>query len=122
MYSFCCCYCVFCFKQKTAYEVRISDWSSDVCSSDLIIPIVDLCHFGVPDWIGNFQNEDFGRLFAGYAADFADRYPWVQLYTPVNEMFICATFSAKYGWWNEQMTTDRSFVMALKNTIGRAHV
>src|SRR3546814_15803255 len=25
----------FCFKQKTAYEVRISDWSSDVCSSDL---------------------------------------------------------------------------------------
>src|SRR3546814_2855255 len=26
---------IFCFKQKTAYEVRISDWSSDVCSSDL---------------------------------------------------------------------------------------
>src|SRR3546814_17878225 len=26
---------VFFFKQKTAYEVRISDWSSDVCSSDL---------------------------------------------------------------------------------------
>src|SRR3546814_10318288 len=29
------CYCFF-FKQKTAYEMRISDWSSDVCSSDLI--------------------------------------------------------------------------------------
>src|SRR3546814_14115755 len=28
-------YCVFLFKQKTAYEMRISDWSSDVCSSDL---------------------------------------------------------------------------------------
>src|SRR3546814_2353378 len=28
--------CVFFFKQKTAYEMRISDWSSDVCSSDLI--------------------------------------------------------------------------------------
>src|SRR3546814_4841842 len=27
--------CVFHFKQKTAYEVRMSDWSSDVCSSDL---------------------------------------------------------------------------------------
>src|SRR3546814_3656970 len=25
----------FCFKQKTAYDMRISDWSSDVCSSDL---------------------------------------------------------------------------------------
>src|SRR3546814_2484182 len=29
-----CCVCFF-FKQKTAYEMRISDWSSDVCSSDL---------------------------------------------------------------------------------------
>src|SRR3546814_3372263 len=29
------CNCVFFFKQKTAYEMRISDWSSDVCSSDL---------------------------------------------------------------------------------------
>src|SRR3546814_952125 len=27
----------FCFKQKTAYEMRISDWSSDVCSSDLML-------------------------------------------------------------------------------------
>src|SRR3546814_17060544 len=29
---------VFVFKQKTAYEMRISDWSSDVCSSDLVQP------------------------------------------------------------------------------------
>src|SRR3546814_10906565 len=29
--------CFFFFKQKTAYEMRISDWSSDVCSSDLIL-------------------------------------------------------------------------------------
>src|SRR3546814_16220902 len=32
----CCVCCFFFFKQKTAYEMRISDWSSDVCSSDLI--------------------------------------------------------------------------------------
>src|SRR3546814_6246134 len=31
-------FCFFFFKQKTAYEMRISDWSSDVCSSDLIGP------------------------------------------------------------------------------------
>src|SRR3546814_9674419 len=29
-------FCFFFFKQKTAYEMRISDWSSDVCSSDLV--------------------------------------------------------------------------------------
>src|SRR3546814_5285436 len=31
------CFCFFFFKQKTAYEMRISDWSSDVCSSDLLV-------------------------------------------------------------------------------------
>src|SRR3546814_2202609 len=36
-YEFQTCYrCFFFFKQKTAYEMRISDWSSDVCSSDLV--------------------------------------------------------------------------------------
>src|SRR3546814_4272583 len=32
---------VFFFKQKTAYEMRISDWSSDVCSSDLLLQALD---------------------------------------------------------------------------------
>src|SRR3546814_10860236 len=32
---------IFCFKQKTAYEMRISDWSSDVCSSDLALETLD---------------------------------------------------------------------------------
>src|SRR3546814_284983 len=32
----------FFFKQKTAYEMRISDWSSDVCSSDLLVAIFSI--------------------------------------------------------------------------------
>ena len=82
-----------------------------------IVPIVDLCHFGVPDWIGDFQNPDFPALFADYAGAFARRFPWVQLYTPVNEMYICALFSARYGWWNEQLASDRAFVTALKHIV-----
>jgi beta-glucosidase/6-phospho-beta-glucosidase/beta-galactosidase len=98
------------------------DWSfTDLAFAELqrldIVPIVDLCHFGVPDWVGNFQNPDFPVLFARYARAFAARYPWVQLYTPVNEMYICARFSALYGWWNEQLTDDRSFVTALKHIV-----
>jgi beta-glucosidase len=98
------------------------DW--DFCDETLadlkarnIVPIVDLCHFGLPDWLGDFQNPDFPRLFQRYARDFALRHPWVQLYTPVNEMFICATFSARWGWWNEQLTGDKSFVTALKHIV-----
>src|SRR3546814_6366586 len=40
MRSFCLFFFFF-FKQKTAYEMRISDWSSDVCSSDLVMGQVD---------------------------------------------------------------------------------
>src|SRR3546814_6248953 len=36
----------FFFKQKTAYEMRISDWSSDVCSSDLLLHIAAKRHVG----------------------------------------------------------------------------
>jgi beta-glucosidase len=98
------------------------DWEfADITFAELrrrdITPIVDLCHFGVPDWIGHFQNPDFPQLFAQYASAFAERFPWVQLYTPVNEMFICAIFSAKYGWWNEQLKTDKGFVTALKHIV-----
>jgi beta-glucosidase/6-phospho-beta-glucosidase/beta-galactosidase len=98
------------------------DWGfADMTFHDLrkrdIVVIADLCHFGVPDWMGNFQNPDFPALFADYARAFASRYSWVQLYTPINEMLVCALFSALYGWWNEQMTTDLAFVTALKNII-----
>jgi beta-glucosidase/6-phospho-beta-glucosidase/beta-galactosidase len=80
-----------------------------------ITPIADLLHFGVPDWMGNFQNPDFPQLFAEYAGAFAQRFPDLLLYTPVNEIFITALFSAQYGWWNERLTSDRGFVTALKH-------
>jgi beta-glucosidase/6-phospho-beta-glucosidase/beta-galactosidase len=86
-----------------------------------ITPITDLCHFGVPDWIGNFQNAEWPELFAEYAGAFAARYPWVRLYTPVNEIFITALFSAQNGWWNERLKTDRAFVTALRN-LARANL
>ena len=99
------------------YDWDFADETFGYLKDENIVPIADLCHFGVPDRIGNFQNPDFPQLFARYAADFACRYPWVQLYTPINEMFICATFSASYGWWNEQLRSDRAFVTALKHIV-----
>ncbi|MFC4932934.1 family 1 glycosylhydrolase [Massilia sp. GCM10023247] len=98
------------------------DWDfADLAFGELrrlgIEPIADLCHFAVPDWIGSFQNPDFPSLFAGYAGAFAQRYPWIRLYTPVNEMYVCARFSALYGLWNEQQASDRGYVRALVNLV-----
>jgi beta-glucosidase/6-phospho-beta-glucosidase/beta-galactosidase len=97
------------------YDWSFADETLHMLKDMKITPIVDLCHFGVPDWLGNFQNPDWPKHFAEYAKCFAERYSWIKLYTPVNEIFIAAMFSAKYGWWNERLKTDKSFVTALKN-------
>src|SRR3546814_12718941 len=85
-----CCLCVLFFffcKQKTAYEVRISDWSSDVCSSDLVAAIRDALqatfaptvlevrddshhhagHAGARDGRGHFDVRIVSEAFAGMA-------------------------------------------------------
>lgn len=97
------------------YDWTFADETFRELSRLKIQPLADLCHFGVPDWIGNFQNPDFPRLFAEYCEAFARRFEWVRFYTPVNEIFVCATFSGKYGWWNERLASDRAFVTALRH-------
>jgi beta-glucosidase/6-phospho-beta-glucosidase/beta-galactosidase len=78
-------------------------------------PIVDLCHFGVPSWLGNFQNRDLAQALAEYAGAFAERYPWVRYYTPVNEMYVSARMSALDGVWNEQRGDEAAFATAAFN-------
>lgn len=65
---------------RTHLEPERFDWEfADATLGELtrrdIVPILDLCHFGVPDWIGNFQNPEFPELFARYAGAFARRFP-----------------------------------------------
>src|SRR3546814_2412388 len=59
---------LFFFKQKTAYEMRISDWSSDVCSSDLPMPTAVL-----QTWSGRLTPEEVNFLARGIK-DVADEY------------------------------------------------
>src|SRR3546814_3756947 len=70
--------CLCCFKQKTAYEMRISDWSSDVCSSDL--DIVDQRRAGMDRGNGMAQRDQLRgveqrlRLLDQVAAIFTDQH------------------------------------------------
>src|SRR3546814_10009582 len=55
---------LFFFKQKTAYEMRISDWSSDVCSSDLRIGALARITVRESDDLDDFQRRFDGRMRA----------------------------------------------------------
>src|SRR2546423_14975449 len=79
-----------------------------------IVPIMDLCHFGVPAWLENFQNDEVCKALAEYAGAFAKRFPWVQFYTPVNETYVTARKSALDGVWNEQLRSENAFVKAIR--------
>jgi beta-glucosidase/6-phospho-beta-glucosidase/beta-galactosidase len=82
-----------------------------------IVPLIDLCHFGLPDFLKNFQNPDWPDRFGEYAHAFAERYPWVRYYTPVNEIYVTALFSAAFGWWNERLMSDVAFVGNIKHCV-----
>jgi beta-glucosidase/6-phospho-beta-glucosidase/beta-galactosidase len=94
------------------YDWSFTDEVLPVMKQMGLIPILDLCHFGVPDWVGDFQNDDWPALFADYARAFAKRYPWITLYTPVNEIYVCARFSALEGIWNEQLKSEKAMLKA----------
>ena len=94
------------------YDWAFTDQVSGAMQELEIIPIMDLCHFGVPDWLENFQNPELPRRLAEYAAEFAKRYPWVKFYTPVNEMYVTARMSALDGVWNEQLRSEDAYVAA----------
>src|SRR3546814_19936968 len=51
---------LFFFKQKTAYEMRISDWSSDVCSSDLLPPLEEVTVPQLPP--ATYDRNDYARI------------------------------------------------------------
>src|SRR3546814_7228353 len=57
--KYCCSY--FFFKQKTAYEMRISDWSSDVCSSDLLEQGQPMIHARLPPPVADRRIERIAR-------------------------------------------------------------
>jgi hypothetical protein len=106
------------------YRVHVGpdhyDW--DVCDAQMhrlraleITVIASLCHFGVPSWLGGFQDEAFPVLFAACAGAFARRYPWIRHFTPVNAIFTCAANSALRGWWNECESSVGAFVRAMRN-------
>src|SRR3546814_2472700 len=62
---------LFFFKQNTAYDIRISDWSSDVCSSDLDAPIAMLARRGLGQWnVG--EDIEFGSEIIGIGRQRAD--------------------------------------------------
>jgi dTDP-4-dehydrorhamnose reductase len=80
-----------------------------------IRPIVGLVHHGGGPRHTSLIDPSFAPGLAKYAGLVAQRYPWLDAYTPVNEPLTTARFSALYGLWHPHGTDDRLFARALVN-------
>ena len=80
-----------------------------------IAPIVGLVHHGSGPRHTSLLCPRFADGLAEFAAAVAERFPWVEQWTPVNEPLTTARFSALYGLWYPHARDDRSFTVALLN-------
>jgi dTDP-4-dehydrorhamnose reductase len=78
-------------------------------------PIVGLVHHGSGPRDTNLLDPRFPERLAAYARAVAERYPWVEDWTPVNEPLTTARFSSLYGHWYPHNHDDLSFARALLN-------
>jgi dTDP-4-dehydrorhamnose reductase len=79
--------------------------------------IAGLVHHGSGPRYTDLLSDDFPEGLAGHARNVAERYPWIEDWTPVNEPLTTARFSALYGHWYPHHSNERSFWIALLNQI-----
>ncbi|MBS1815011.1 MAG: glycoside hydrolase [Acidobacteria bacterium] len=78
-----------------------------------IRPIAGLIHHGSGPRHTSLLDREFPSKLAKYAASFAQRYPWIDAYTPVNEPNTTARFSGRYGIWYPHHMSVESYLRAL---------
>lgn len=110
------------------YDFELTAKVIKKCDELGINVMIDLLHFGLPDWMHKnnpqepyFQNPKFPYLFAEYARVFTKFFPQVKYFTIVNEPFVTARNSGLYGGWNEQKSGELNFVKAVAN-IAKAEI
>jgi dTDP-4-dehydrorhamnose reductase len=74
-----------------------------------------LLHHGSGPHYTSLLDPDFPGKLADYAAQVAERYPWIDLWTPVNEPLTTARFSGLYGHWYPHRRDYPAFLRALVN-------
>jgi dTDP-4-dehydrorhamnose reductase len=78
-----------------------------------ISPIAGLVHHGSGPLYTSLTDPAFPEMVAQHAARVAERYPWIDKYTPINEPLTTARFSGLYGHWYPHGTDEACFLRTL---------
>ena len=80
-----------------------------------IRPIAGLLHHGSGPRYTSLVDPEFPEKLACFARAVAERYPWIDAYTPVNEPLTTARFSGMYGLWYPHGRDEQTFAKCLMN-------
>lgn len=80
-----------------------------------ITPIAGLVHHGSGPAFTSLIDKNFPSLLAQYAGKVAEKFPFIEYYTPVNEPLTTARFSGLYELWYPHHRSDSSFVQMVMN-------
>lgn len=97
------------------YDWSLWDAALRACEVTGLTPVVDLCHFGLPDHYPGFLDSAWVEGFERYVAAFLDRYSEPLFFTPVNEPMITASTAALLGFWNDRVADRHAYYRALAN-------
>jgi dTDP-4-dehydrorhamnose reductase len=98
------------------------DWSwtdkvFDKCKARGLRIIAGLVHHGAGPVYASFETSDFVTGLARYARKAAERYDWIQDWTPINEPLTTARFACLYGHWYPHARAARSFWCVMLNQV-----
>jgi len=100
-------------ERRSTPNWRWADRALDLLRERGVRPIVGLLHHGFgPSWV-DARAPEFAEQLATYARMVAERYPWVDAYTPVNEPLTTARFSGLYGHWYPHARDSSTFARLL---------
>lgn len=85
------------------------------CIQHSINPILGLVHHGSGPDYASIETPDFAPRLAAYASRVVRQFPWVEMYTPVNEPLTTARFCGLYGHWYPHQRSSTGFVRILLN-------
>lgn len=100
-----------------ARDWRSADVQMEQCQRSGLSVIAGLVHHGSGPKYATFETDQFADGLARHAAAVAERYPWIDAWTPVNEPNTTARFAGLYGHWYPHQRSEEAYWRLLLNEI-----
>jgi dTDP-4-dehydrorhamnose reductase len=103
--------------ENSRIDWRLTERGLEALRARKIEPIAGLVHHGSGPKYADFTSSKFAAGLQAFAGKVAEKFPFVNCYTPVNEPLTTARFAGLYGLWYPHKRNDKSFVNIFLNEM-----